>query len=34
MIETKCVVTVKDNVVEFNEVRDRVCEILGVTDLR
>lgn len=33
MVEPKCVVTVKDNVVEYDEVSDKVCEILGVNNL-
>jgi hypothetical protein len=34
MIETKTVVTVQDDVVSFTEVKDKVCEILGVKNLR
>jgi hypothetical protein len=34
MVETKTVVTVQDDVVSFTEVKDTVCEILGVKNLR
>lgn len=33
MIETKCVMTVKDRVVSFTEVKNKVCERLGVKNL-